>query len=1095
MYDSRRFSFKREEEDDENVKKNYYYYSLLSTIWNKEIRRKKMNNKMKSKLHNSPTKIHCKVLNYFVIPIFIILYLNYLIFNIAICTNNENNVNHENKLPHQIINLSTLLANNKSTGASRNETKLNKLNKDAWKKDVHSLYDKDKMRILDYRNSFFNDIFDNIENFDKFLSFGIDEVIRVVYYPTNDEQLDAKCSLNDDKNFSNKFIRQHKDLNNNNNRNENDRSLRKKRDLTTNNNNNSSNRVEIYGLNDDFNSTKNDQTMSPSQIEERSKRVHRSSENNNNNNNHKNHNYEAAPYQLIKSISTSPAMINETHMKLSQSYPDDVDDGEGDENLFDDKFHKPIVDNNFKNRKARKSALMTTQHPQQSDIPSPISDTYSYPTSPLSSTTTDSNSGDDLTTIKPFESGSFDQYSGKHSSGDNLMENLDHVENNSDNNSEFNQQTEVPMQGQKLIRTYQTPNNNDGPSSSNYNSTYPLEIEDDNEITNQQIELVNQLANRPRRDDDKRRNKFQILNKSANLMASNQQTNLIPPPEQNPTKRDLFEIDNNNNDNNDSNDSQYNQVNNSTLLQDNGQVVVPQVGDTQVLNEQPISSSINQFTKTNQQRKTRLPITSNSFDETQLKDLFKHYNDNIHEAQHSKTRTNNHHSSRRPPNRFISGSSNNQQPLSIRNVANHSNPPYLAINPNTIYTNWNKYMVNSNNENNNDINNNNYDVNRFASQQTNQHQPIIRQRIIPESSSHIENSFYNTNTNMNNNVLKQHNKRASFDKYSPPPTSTSGSMTKLRASASIPNLAYSSNSIPYYYQKPSKIINNHLDETQYTNTIASLGSPGQNHIIGFIKAAAPISSSLSQHSSQVPIRNRSPPYQLIASNNQQQPLIGEVKFPNVNTPGVLFSHQQQQPYNLLSTIQPYSSTQSTRYTKPIYNHTPQKAPQHRISRIGQIANSGGSQFADEPNAQSSITSSAATSEPMWSDTQNQEDEYQQAPQTIQITAVPNGGFVGNGLVGNGWNGWNGWNGVGPWNGRQVLLVNRQPQVGAEWRQWILPVAAVLSLPLILGALFVPVFLKSVMFLIQILQMLGLLMPPASLANHLASSSHSSSSVG
>ena len=172
----------------------------------------------------------------------------------------------------------------------------------------------------------------------------------------------------------------------------------------------------------------------------------------------------------------------------------------------------------------------------------------------------------------------------------------------------------------------------------------------------------------------------------------------------------------------------------------------------------------------------------------------------------------------------------------------------------------------------------------------------------------------------------------------------------------------------------------------------------------------------------------------------------------------------------------------------------------RVSTIQQQQQQQG-QFDDQSGSNSATGSagSAATSDPIWSDTQNQEEDYQQSPQTIQITAVPNG-LVGNGLGGawNGWNGaWNGaWNGLGPWNGRQVLLVNRQPQVGSsgpEWRQWALPVAVVLALPLVLGALFVPVFLKSVMFLIQILQMLGLLMPPHQLAGHLASSAHSSSS--
>lgn len=150
--------------------------------------------------------------------------------------------------------------------------------------------------------------------------------------------------------------------------------------------------------------------------------------------------------------------------------------------------------------------------------------------------------------------------------------------------------------------------------------------------------------------------------------------------------------------------------------------------------------------------------------------------------------------------------------------------------------------------------------------------------------------------------------------------------------------------------------------------------------------------------------------------------------------------------------------------------------------------SSGYQSDDNPPGAQASSVSSSTSEPMWSDSRHQEDDYQQSPQTIQITAVPNGLGLNNGFMNNGWNG--GWNGVnGGWNGRQVLLVNRQPQLASQWRDWMLPVAIVLALPLVLGALFLPVMLKSVMFLIQILQMLGLLMPPSQLAGHIASASH------
>lgn len=114
------------------------------------------------------------------------------------------------------------------------------------------------------------------------------------------------------------------------------------------------------------------------------------------------------------------------------------------------------------------------------------------------------------------------------------------------------------------------------------------------------------------------------------------------------------------------------------------------------------------------------------------------------------------------------------------------------------------------------------------------------------------------------------------------------------------------------------------------------------------------------------------------------------------------------------------------------------------------------------------------------------------PQTIQITAVPNVGFPNNQLVNNqllrvnnalgvntllnnGLNGFGGINGFLDPLGRQVFMVNAERRQ-IDWSFWIWPLIAVVTLPLILGALFVPVFLKTVVVLIQILQSLGLLLP-------------------
>lgn len=125
-------------------------------------------------------------------------------------------------------------------------------------------------------------------------------------------------------------------------------------------------------------------------------------------------------------------------------------------------------------------------------------------------------------------------------------------------------------------------------------------------------------------------------------------------------------------------------------------------------------------------------------------------------------------------------------------------------------------------------------------------------------------------------------------------------------------------------------------------------------------------------------------------------------------------------------------------------------------------------------------------------------DLQNQPQTIQITAVPNGRLLNNqvvrlnGLAAGGLNalGFNpgvntgmlpnlfaGGNGGGYMDafGRQIVMVNAQRRE-IDWSFWIWPIIALVSLPLVLGALFVPIFLKSIVILIQVIQSLGLLLP-------------------
>lgn len=115
--------------------------------------------------------------------------------------------------------------------------------------------------------------------------------------------------------------------------------------------------------------------------------------------------------------------------------------------------------------------------------------------------------------------------------------------------------------------------------------------------------------------------------------------------------------------------------------------------------------------------------------------------------------------------------------------------------------------------------------------------------------------------------------------------------------------------------------------------------------------------------------------------------------------------------------------------------------------------------------------------------QHQQRDLLNQPQTIQITAVPNGGFNSQPIVRvNGALGVNGLVNNGLYQpgymdpfGRPLLMLNAERRQ-IDWSVWIWPLLVAVSLPILLGALFVPVFLKTVIVLIQVLQSLGLLQP-------------------
>lgn len=203
--------------------------------------------------------------------------------------------------------------------------------------------------------------------------------------------------------------------------------------------------------------------------------------------------------------------------------------------------------------------------------------------------------------------------------------------------------------------------------------------------------------------------------------------------------------------------------------------------------------------------------------------------------------------------------------------------------------------------------------------------------------------------------------------------------------------------------------------------------------------------------------------------------------------------QQNQPQHLPGT-QPYQGIHLQQIYDPPMTSTRtyhiQQAPLHNGRAIGPPV------FA----AQTTTTYDNTVSRDQGQ--HNQKDLVHQ-PQTIQITAVPNAfpvlngirvngyginnGLVGNGLLGNGLFGANGVNGFLDPFGRQVVMVNAERRQ-IDWSFWIWPLLVVITLPLVLGALFVPVFLKTIIILIQVLQSLGLLLPITNaLTNQITSS--------
>lgn len=164
------------------------------------------------------------------------------------------------------------------------------------------------------------------------------------------------------------------------------------------------------------------------------------------------------------------------------------------------------------------------------------------------------------------------------------------------------------------------------------------------------------------------------------------------------------------------------------------------------------------------------------------------------------------------------------------------------------------------------------------------------------------------------------------------------------------------------------------------------------------------------------------------------------------------------------------------------HHQQQQQPIYTLSAAPSSLNLKSFVNSQSNNQMSSSIPSPSHDLPSASAASQQQRDLVNQPQTIQITAVPNVGVNqplvrvnGQPLFSNLLNG-------GPYNngfldpfGRQVVMLNAERRQ-IDWSYWFWPILLAVTLPLVLGALFVPVFLKTIVMLIQVLQSLGLLLP-------------------
>lgn len=287
-------------------------------------------------------------------------------------------------------------------------------------------------------------------------------------------------------------------------------------------------------------------------------------------------------------------------------------------------------------------------------------------------------------------------------------------------------------------------------------------------------------------------------------------------------------------------------------------------------------------------------------------------------------------------------------------------------------------------------------------------------------------------------------------------------------------------SLPLIAKNVEIVGNSKMNRKNAYHLTDAIATMNQNDLSGTQKQTNTINKPTKQYSLRQLMYN--------SNNNNNNHHLPNYNTMHFNSPSN-FDRKRETDYELgsgshLSTIRVHQLGQ-TQYISPgqVLQTKPQQqtlyaitsSPSSSANRLAKAA------LISNPAASSgSLSGSSAT-------------DLHQQPQTLQIAAVPSLGFANQqqlvvgtgGLFGNAFNGGFG-NGLFDSFGRPTFFLPTAERRQTDWSTILWALIAVISLPMLATALFVPMFLKTIVMMIRVLQAIGVIVPIASMAAQLSS---------